>query len=99
MNKTQKTTIAALTVAISIWITGCADPAFQNYIASRQTAISTMPNGYAKYEAQQMLDLQILTEKRRQQEQLTAGVVAAAASWNAGQAYNQPDVNVYVERY
>jgi hypothetical protein len=68
----------------------CADPAFQQYIQNREAAISAMPNGYAKAEAQERLDQQILADKQRQNQQaanaaiaIAGGIAAGAAAYNA----------------
>ena len=74
---------AALLVAT---LSGCADTAFQSYVQNRAAAIASMPNGPAKYIAQEQLDQQILAEKQRQHQQavnaatnFALGMAAAAA--------------------
>ncbi len=70
---------------------GCADTAFQQYIQNRQVAIAAMPNGRAKYAAQEQLDQQILAEKQRQHQHavnaatnFALGMAAAAAGGSQG---------------
>ena len=53
----------------AISMVGCADPAFQQYIADRQAAIAHMPNGQQKFYEQARLDEQVLAEKQRQRAQ------------------------------
>ena len=67
-------------------LSGCADTAFQSYVQNRAAAIASMPNGPAKYKAQEQLDQQILAEKQRQHQQavnaatnFALGMAAAAA--------------------
>jgi hypothetical protein len=67
---------------------GCADPAFQRYVQSRQASIAAMPNGAAKYQAQAILDEQIYAEKRRQEAQAQAAVMAGAAGLAAAAEAN-----------
>jgi hypothetical protein len=104
INKIVLTGCFILTALMALLgLTSCADPAFQNYIANRQAAITAMPNGPDKYYAQERLDQQVLAEKHRQyqeaQNAMAAGLAGAAAGLEASQYYNRPDVNVYVSRY
>ena len=78
---------------------GCADPAFQQYIQNRQVAINAMPNGAAKYIAQERLDQQILADKQRQNQQaataavaIAGGIAAGAAAYSASQPHYYPVV-------
>jgi len=87
--KKQEMRIITLTIAVACLI-GCADPAFQQYIQNRQVAINAMPNGAAKYIAQERLDQQILADKQRQNQQaanaavaIAGGIAAGAAAYNA----------------
>jgi hypothetical protein len=75
-----------LLVITAISLIGCADPAFQRYVQSRQAGIAAMPNGTAKYQAQAILDEQIYAEKRRQEAQAQAAVMAGVAGLAAGAA-------------
>ena len=72
---------------------GCADAAFQQYIQNRQAAIAAMPDGRAKYVAQERLDQEILAEKRRQNQQAanaaTAFALGAAAAAAGGASASQ----------
>jgi len=75
-----------LMIAVACLI-GCADPAFDQYIRNRQAAIAAMPNGRAKYMAQEQLDQQILAEKQRQHQQAlnaAQGMMIGAAAAVAG---------------
>ena len=68
---------------------GCADAAFQQYIENRQAAIAAMPDGRAKYAAQELLDQQILAEKQRQHQEArnaAEGMMIGAAAAIAGGA-------------
>jgi hypothetical protein len=85
-----------ITIA-SVALLGCADPAFNQYIQTRQAAIASMPNEAAKWQAQQTLDAQIYAEKRRQEAQaaqataaIGAGMMAGAAAYNASRPYYYP---------
>jgi hypothetical protein len=85
----------------AISVVGCADPAFKQYIAQRQAAIAQMPDGTAKYYAQERLDEQILAEKHVEQQRAAqaAGIIAlglagAAAGYNAYE-YSHPVVTVW----
>ena len=79
----------ALTLLWAIALIGCADPAFQQYTQNRQAAIASMPNGAYKYQAQAVLDQQILEDKRRQQAQAQQAAMGIAAGLAAGaDAYN-----------
>ena len=71
--------LITLILAVTLLI-GCADPAFQQYVANRQAAITAMPNGPAKFYEQERLDMQ------RRQQQAQAAVMAAAAGMAAGAA-------------
>jgi hypothetical protein len=58
---------------------GCADPAFQQYVANRQAAINTM-HGAARENAQAQLDMAIMADKQRQQQQAAAAAVGIAGA-------------------
>jgi len=77
--------IITLIIAVACLI-GCADPAFQQYIQNRQAAINAMPNGAAKYIAQERLDQQILADKQRQNQQAANAAAAIALGAAAGLA-------------
>jgi len=99
--------IAVLLAAIGL--VGCADPAFQQYITSRQTAIANMPDGNAKYFAQMQLDQQILAEKQLEQQRAAqAAMIIGQGLANAGAIYAAtartpiiytPPTHVYVHTY
>lgn len=87
---------------VALLMVGCADPAFQQYIAQRQAAVNAMPPGGMKEYAQERLDQQVLEEKRLEQQRaqaaLAAGLAGAAAGAQAAAAYNyrpQPVVILY----
>jgi predicted lipid-binding transport protein (Tim44 family) len=91
--KKQQMRMITLMIAVARLI-GCADPAFQQYIQNRQAAIAAMPNGRAKYAAQERLDQEIFAEKRRQNQQAANAATAfalgaAAAAANAGASASQ----------
>jgi hypothetical protein len=86
-----------LLIITAISLIGCADPAFQRYVEARQAAIGTMPNGAAKYQAQENLDAQIYAEKRRQEAQAQAAVMAGVAGLAAGAA--AAEANAYRPYY
>src|SRR4029077_4607289 len=75
--------IITLIIAVACLI-GCADPAFQQYIQNRQAAINAIPNGAAKYIAQERLDQQILADKQRQNQQAANAAAAIALGAAAG---------------
>jgi hypothetical protein len=77
-------------VLVTVAMVGCADPAFQQYIQSRQAAIAAMPNSPAKFYEQARLDEQILADKREQQQRAAAAAaIFAAGMANAGAIYAQ----------
>jgi hypothetical protein len=109
INPTTNQTIMKKLIAVllaAIGLVGCADPAFQQYIASRQAAIANMPNGQQKFYEQARLDEQILADKQRQQAQAAQAAAAIGAGMaNAGAIYAAraqtpiiytPPVHVYV---
>lgn len=76
-------------MGIMMMLAGCADPAFQQYIQQRQAQIAVMPEGQAKYYAQERLDQQILADRQRQNQQAQNAALAIAAGMAAGaEAYN-----------
>ena|SRR5205809_5030391 len=96
-----------LLIVTAISLIGCADPAFNQYIQARQAAIASMPNGAAKWQAQQALDAQIYAEKRKQEAQaaqataaIGAGMVVGAAAYNASRPiyYPQPTTVIIQQR-
>jgi hypothetical protein len=94
----MKKLILMVAMALSV---GCADPAFQQYIANRQAAIAVMPNGPQKFYEQARLDEQMLADKQRQQQQAANAAAAICFGIAAGaNAYNatRPQ-NVYVWHY
>jgi hypothetical protein len=81
-------------------LASCADPAFDNYVASRQAAIAGMPNGPARYQAQMILDQQIYADKRRQEAQAQNAAMAIAGGLAAGAAAaNAYNYNNYYNPY
>jgi hypothetical protein len=84
--KLKKTIILTLACAS---LTSCADPAFQNYIQSRERAIAAMPNGPSKYHAEEQLALMVYQEKRRQEAQAQEAAMGIAAGMAAGAAAAQ----------
>jgi hypothetical protein len=87
--KKQQMRMITLMIAVACLI-GCADSAFQQYTQNRQAAINAMPNGDAKYIAQERLDQQVLADKQRQNQQaanagaaIAGGIAAGAAAYNA----------------
>jgi hypothetical protein len=84
MNKPILRKIIVLVAMIGLL--GCADPAFQSYVNERRATIAAMPNGPAKYYAEEQLAQQILADKRRQQQQAEGVVMAGLAGLAAGAA-------------
>jgi hypothetical protein len=89
--KEKATTMKTITLIIAMaCLIGCADPAFQQYVQSRQAAIAAMPNSPAKFYEQARLDEQILADKREQQQRAAAAAaIFAAGMANAGAIYAQ----------
>jgi hypothetical protein len=86
-----------MVLAVTALLIGCADPAFQQYIASRQAAIAAMPDGPTKAIAQERLDQQILADKQRQNQQAANAALAIAAGAAAGaQAYSAAQQRTYI---
>jgi hypothetical protein len=82
-------------IFVTMCLIGCADPAFQQYVASRQAAVATMPNGEARYFAQMQLDQQILAEKQLQQQQAANVMMAIGAGITAASANHRNNVYIY----
>jgi len=80
MKKSKLIAIAAL----ALTLVSCSDPAFQQYVNNRQAAINGMPNGYAKYQAQQQLDATIYADAQRQQTQAASAAVVGLSAIAAG---------------
>jgi hypothetical protein len=86
-----------ITIMLGLAIIGCADPAFQKYVAQRQAAIAHMPNGAAKAYEQSRLDEAVLVNALMEQQRASnAAAIFAQGMQNAGATYSAAAYTPYI---